>query len=81
MLYQQSDHKMFLEIERRFLRDIDMQCWSEEDYAVYDFLNSIIDCLDSGENLVVDSDTTQVEYNRYIRNYLKSLKNKTGGPL
>lgn len=72
----ESEHSMLLQIERRFLKDSDPSEWSEEDHNVYDFLNSMIDALDSGIPICLLPDSDEIKRSKIYKEAIKQYKRK-----
>ena len=70
-----SEHTLILEIEKRYLKDVNADDWTEDDCLVYNYLQSMIDRLNSGEGLYIESDNDEIEENkRFIKIFKEMLK-------
>ena len=70
-----SEHTLILEIEKRYLRDLPADDWTEDDCLVYNYLQSIIYRLNSGEGLYIESDNDEIAENKkFIKIFKEMLK-------
>jgi hypothetical protein len=69
-----TGHRYMIEIERRFLRDVDVDEWTKEDHEAYHFLFQIINTLDGGDSFILQPDEREVKIDQYIKQYFEEIK-------